>query len=547
MSNKIKKKLCMAVLLVLLLILVVISFQTTGKIENLETYQPDAYATILSLLPPVIAIGLALITKEVYSSLFVGILAGALLYSNFNLELTVHTIFFQEEGGMLAQLSDSWNVGILVFLVILGMMVALMNKAGGSAAFGKWSLKVIHTRVGAQLVTMILGIVIFLDDYFNCITVGNVMRPVTDRHQVSRAKLAYIIDATAAPICIIAPISSWAAAVTSSVPDDSGINGFTTFLKTIPYNYYAIFTLIMVIFLVVTKVDFGPMKQHELNAVKGDLFTTPERPFKEDSDVVENPKGKMSDLLLPVAILIVACIVCMLYTGGFFEGVDFVTAFGNSNASVGLVMGSFIALMFTFFYYMFRDVISFEAFMSCISEGFKMMVSPILILTFAWTLSGITSLLGANIYVGELVLGSAEAFQMFLPAVIFVVAAGLAFATGTSWGTFGILIPIVLGVFPSGEMMVLSIAACLSGAVCGDHCSPISDTTILASAGSQCHHVNHVTTQLPYALTVAGVSFVCYIIAGVLKNMLLSLGIGLVLLFMVLFLIRYLAGKKEEQ
>lgn len=547
MSNKIKKKLCMAVLLVLLLILVVISFQTTGKIENLETYQPDAYATILSLLPPVIAIGLALITKEVYSSLFVGILAGALLYSNFNLELTVHIIFFQEEGGMLAQLSDSWNVGILVFLVILGMMVALMNKAGGSAAFGKWSLKVIHTRVGAQLVTMILGIVIFLDDYFNCITVGNVMRPVTDRHQVSRAKLAYIIDATAAPICIIAPISSWAAAVTSSVPDDSGINGFTTFLKTIPYNYYAIFTLIMVIFLVVTKVDFGPMKQHELNAVKGDLFTTPERPFKEDSDVVENPKGKMSDLLLPVAILIVACIVCMLYTGGFFEGVDFVTAFGNSNASVGLVMGSFIALMFTFFYYMFRDVISFEAFMSCISEGFKMMVSPILILTFAWTLSGITSLLGANIYVGELVLGSAEAFQMFLPAVIFVVAAGLAFATGTSWGTFGILIPIVLGVFPSGEMMVLSIAACLSGAVCGDHCSPISDTTILASAGSQCHHVNHVTTQLPYALTVAGVSFVCYIIAGVLKNMLLSLGIGLVLLFMVLFLIRYLAGKKEEQ
>lgn len=547
MSNKIKKKLCMAVLLVLLLILVVISFQTTGKIENPGTYQPDAYATILSLLPPVIAIGLALITKEVYSSLFVGILAGALLYSNFNLELTVHTIFFQEEGGMLAQLSDSWNVGILVFLVILGMMVALMNKAGGSAAFGKWSLKVIHTRVGAQLVTMILGIVIFLDDYFNCITVGNVMRPVTDRHQVSRAKLAYIIDATAAPICIIAPISSWAAAVTSSVPDDSGINGFTTFLKTIPYNYYAIFTLIMVIFLVVTKVDFGPMKQHELNAVKGDLFTTPERPFKEDSDVVENPKGKMSDLLLPVAILIVACIVCMLYTGGFFEGVDFVTAFGNSNASVGLVMGSFIALMFTFFYYMFRDVISFEAFMSCISEGFKMMVSPILILTFAWTLSGITSLLGANIYVGELVLGSAEAFQMFLPAVIFVVAAGLAFATGTSWGTFGILIPIVLGVFPSGEMMVLSIAACLSGAVCGDHCSPISDTTILASAGSQCHHVNHVTTQLPYALTVAGVSFVCYIIAGVLKNMLLSLGIGLVLLFMVLFLIRYLAGKKEEQ
>lgn len=546
MNKPKKQKLLMLLLLAVFAVLVAVTAMTPGASADIENYQPKVYATAFALLPPVIAIGLALITKEVYSSLFVGILMGGLLYSNFNLEMTINTIFFHEDGGMIYKLSDSWNVGILVFLVVLGILVALMNKAGGSAAFGKWASTRIKTRVGAQLATMALGVMIFVDDYFNCLTVGNVMRPVTDRHQVSRAKLAYIIDATAAPICIIAPISSWAAAVTSSVPEGSGINGFTTFLKTIPYNYYALFTIITAVFLTVTKVDFGLMKKHEINAINGDLFTTPERPFKEENGENTNSKGKVADLLLPVIVLIVACITCMLYTGGFFVGESFVNAFAGSDASVGLVMGSFIALMFTFVYYMLREVITFEEFMNCVPEGFKMMISPILILTFAWTLSGVTGLLGANVFVAELVSGSAAALQMLLPAIIFLVALGLAFATGTSWGTFGILIPIVTDVFPGGEMMVISIAACLAGAVCGDHCSPISDTTILASAGSQCHHVNHVATQLPYVLTVAAVSFVSYIIAGLTNNMFISLAAGFVILLAVLFGIRKFAGVEKN-
>ena len=546
MNKPKKQKILMVLLLAVLAVLVAVTAMTPGMSAINEDYQPKVYATAFALLPPLVAIGLALITKEVYASLFVGILMGGLLYADFNLEIAVNTIFFNDEGGMIYKLSDSWNVGILVFLVVLGILVALMNKAGGSAAFGKWASTRIKTRVGAQLATMALGVMIFVDDYFNCLTVGNVMRPVTDRHQVSRAKLAYIIDATAAPICIIAPISSWAAAVTSSVPEESGINGFTTFLKTIPYNYYAIFTISAAVFFTVTRVDFGLMKKHEINAINGDLFTTSERPYKEENGGNVNPKGKVADLLLPVIVLIAACITCMLYTGGFFAGENFVNAFANSDASVGLVMGSFIALMFTFIYYMFREVITFEEFMSCVPEGFKMMISPILILTFAWTLSGVTGLLGANVFVAELVSGSAAAFQMFLPAIIFVVAAGLAFATGTSWGTFGILIPIVTDVFPGGEMMVISIAACLAGAVCGDHCSPISDTTILASAGSQCHHVNHVSTQLPYVLVVAAVSFISYVIAGVTKNVLASFIAGLVILIAVLLVIRHLAGVERN-
>lgn len=549
--NEIVKKQTMQKLMCIIasavfLVLLVVTFQTPGELQDMEHYKPGVYASPLALLPPVIAIALALITKEVYSSLFVGILTGGLLYSNFNLELMINTIFFNESGGMISKLSDSWNVGILVFLVVLGILVALMNKAGGSAAFGAWASRRIKTRVGAQLATMALGVMIFVDDYFNCLTVGNVMRSVTDRHQVSRAKLAYLIDATAAPICIIAPISSWAAAVTSSVPEDAGINGFTTFLRTIPYNYYALFTLITVIFLTVAKVDFGPMKKHEMNAVNGDLFTTPERPFQEDIQEVKNTKGTVADLLLPVAVLIIACIASMLYTGGFFEGESFVEAFAGSDASVGLVMGSFIALMFTFVYYMFREVLTFGEFMECIPEGFKTMVSPILILTFAWTLSGVTGLLGANVYVAGVVSGSAKALQMFLPAMIFLVALGLAFATGTSWGTFGILIPIVMGVFSSGEMMVISIASCLAGAVCGDHCSPISDTTILASAGSQCHHVNHVSTQLPYVLVVAAVSFVSYLIAGFTKNVLVSFAAGCLILMGVLFFIRHVTHVEKN-
>ena len=530
---------------ILLALIAALGIYTVVKpidVADLSAHQSFAYSSILSLLPPVSAIALALITKEVYSSLFLGILVGAVLYSNMNLELLFQTMLFNEEGGMVYKLADSWNVGILIFLVLLGALVALMNKAGGSAAFGEWASKRIHTRSGAQLATMALGVLIFVDDYFNCLTVGSVMRPVTDSHKVSRAKLSYIIDATAAPVCIIAPISSWAAAVTSSVPEDSGINGFSVFLGTIPYNYYALLTICMLIYLAVRKLDYGPMLKHERNAVHGDLYTTPDRPYKDQETGTITHKGSVIDLVLPVVVLIVACILAMVYTGGFFDGTDFITAFADADASMGLVMGGFIALLFTFFFYLIRDVLSFKEFMECIPEGFKAMVPPILILTLAWTLSGMTGLLGAKEFVATIVDSSARALQILLPAVIFLVAVGLAFATGTSWGTFGILIPIVLGVFPEGTMMMISISACLAGAVCGDHCSPISDTTIMASAGGQCNHVNHVATQLPYALTVAGVSFVAYIFAGIIQNPLICLLIAIVMMLAVLFVIERTIG-----
>ena len=497
---------------------VAITLNTPGSIDP-ETYSPKVYATLGALLPPVIAIVLALITKEVYSSLFIGIVAGALLYSNGNLELMLNTMLYNENGGMIYKLADSWNVGILVFLVILGIMVALMNKVGGSAAFGQWAATHIKSRVGAQLATMALGVLIFVDDYFNCLTVGSVMRPVTDRHNISRAKLAYLIDATAAPICIIAPVSSWAAAVTSSVPDGSDINGFSMFLQTIPYNFYALTTLLMIIIITLAKIDFGPMKTHEKNALNGDLFTTAARPYGDADDEMETPHGKVIDLVLPVIILSICCIIGMVYTGGFFEGETFITAFSNADASMGLVLGSVVTLIITFCFYMSRGVMTFKNFTECIPEGFKAMVAPILILTMAWTLSGMTGLLGADIYVHDLVSGSAGALKMFLPCIVFIVALFLAFSTGTSWGTFAILIPIVCNVFGNAdttEMLVISIAACLSGAVCGDHCSPISDTTIMASAGAHSDHVNHVSTQLPYALTAAVFSFIGYIIAGIL-------------------------------
>ena len=487
---------------------------TPGKIADPSTYTCAVYSTFFSLLPPVIAIVLALNTKEVYTSLLVGIASGALLYANGNLELALNTLFFHEEGGMIAKLSDSSNVGILVFLVMLGILVALMNKAGGSAAFGRWASKHIHSRAGAQFATLLLGVMIFVDDYFNCLTVGSVMRPVTDRQKVSRAKLAYLIDATAAPICIIAPVSSWAAAVTSSVPEGSGINGFTMFLRTIPYNYYAMLTVVMSLFLIFTGTDFGSMKLHEDNAKNGDLFTTEDRPYGDDVDDGTETKGHVVDLIAPVLVLIAACIFGMIYTGGFFDGGDFVTAFADCNASAGLVMGSSIALLFTFVFYRVRSVMTFQDFAACIPEGFKAMVSPMLILTLAWTLSGMTGLLGAKYYVASLLSGSAAALQYLLPIIIFVVAVFLAFATGTSWGTFSILVPIVCHAFPEGEMLVVSIAACLSGAVCGDHCSPISDTTIMASAGAHCSHVNHVSTQLPYAMTAAAISAGCYLLCG---------------------------------
>ena len=512
---------------------------TPGKVADPATYTCAVYSTFFSLLPPVIAIVLALNTKEVYTSLLVGIASGALLYANGNLELALNTLFFNEDGGMITKLSDSGNVGILAFLVMLGILVALMNKAGGSAAFGRWASTHIHSRAGAQFATLLLGVMIFVDDYFNCLTVGSVMRPVTDRQKVSRAKLAYLIDSTAAPICIIAPVSSWAAAVTSSVPAGSGINGFTMFLRTIPYNYYAVLTVVMSLFLIFTGAEFGPMKLNEDNAKNGDLFTTADRPYGDDVDDGNDTNGHVIDLIAPVLVLIAACIFGMVYTGGFFEGVDFITAFADCNASAGLVLGSSIALLFTFVFYRVRSVMTFQDFAACIPEGFKAMVSPMLILSLAWTLSGMTGLLGAKYYVANLLGNSAAALQYLLPFIIFLVAVFLAFATGTSWGTFSILIPIVCQAFPDGEMLVVSIAACLSGAVCGDHCSPISDTTIMASAGAHCSHVNHVSTQLPYAITAAACSAVCYIITGLAQAVLgsrASLVTSLVLLVVAIVL-----------
>lgn len=498
------------------------------------------YQTIWSLLPPVIAIGLALITKEVYSSLFVGVIVGGLLYSNFNFEDTL-THAFNE--GIVASLADSYHVGILVFLVILGVMVMLMNKAGGSAAFGRWAAKRIKTRAGAQLATIALGVLIFIDDYFNCLTVGSVMRPVSDKSKISRAKLAYLIDATAAPVCIIAPVSSWAAAVSSYVEDG---NGLYLFIRAIPFNFYALLTIVMMIFLALTNLDYGPMAKHEKNAAeKGDIFSGMKK-IAEAASEKENPKGKVIDLVLPIAVLIVACVVGMIYSGGFFEGVNFVKAFSNSDASEGLMLGSAVTLVITMIYYLLRRVMSFKDMAECIPEGFKSMVPAILILTLAWSLKAMTDSLGAKQFVEEVVKSSAGGFQVFLPAIVFLIATFLAFATGTSWGTFGILIPITLGVFPLTDPLgVVCVSACMAGAVCGDHCSPISDTTIMASAGAQCDHVTHVSTQLPYAFTVAGVSFVSYLIAGLIPNAVIVLPIAIVLMIGTLLVTRKLmTGEK---
>ena len=500
-----------------------------------ETYQPALYATIWALLPPLVAIVLALITKEVYSSLFVGIVVGALIYSGFKFEGTVTQIF---EGGIIKVLSDSYNVGILIFLVILGSVVCMMNKAGGSAAFGRWASKKIHTRVGAELAAIILGVLIFIDDYFNCLTVGSVMRPVTDRHHVSRAKFAYLIDATAAPVCIIAPISSWAAAVSGFV---EGQDGLAIFVRTIPYNFYAILTIVMMVGMVLMKTEFGAMRTHEINALNGDLYTTSARPYENATDdETPNPRGKVIDLVIPIVVLVICCVISMIYTGGFFSGTDFVTAFSQSDASTGLAMGSAFGLVFAIIFYMIRRVVNFRDCMGCIPEGFKAMVPAIMILTFAWTLKAMTDSLGAAVFVEEAMRSVAGGIEVILPAIIFLVGCGLAFATGTSWGTFGILIPIVVAVFEksSPEMMIISMSACMAGAVCGDHCSPISDTTIMASAGAQCDHVTHVSTQLPYAILAAAVSFVTYIVAGFVKTAWIALPVGIVLMLIVLFVIK---------
>ena len=513
----------------------------------------EAKGTLWSLFPPVIAIGLALITKEVYSSLFVGILSGGIIYaaaSGTGFEGTFKAVV---QDGLITNLSNAYNVGILVFLVVLGIIVVLMNKAGGSRAYGEWAAAHIRGRRGAALSTFFLGVLIFVDDYFNCLTVGSVMRPITDKHNISRSKLAYLIDSTAAPICIIAPISSWAAAVSGTV---EGVNGISLFINTIPYNLYAFLTILMVIFISVSDTDYGPMKIHEDNAKNGDIFTTKNNTYEQDAQPVTE-RGRVIDLILPVAVLIVFCVVGMIYTGGFFSGTDFVTAFANCDAAYGLSLGSISALIVIIAYYMFRRVLKFNECMDSIAAGFKQMVPAILILTFAWTLKTMTNHLEAGAFVSGVV-QSATALSVLLPVILFVVAIGLAFATGTSWGTFGILIPIVTSVFDAelanisqtGEipsMVIICISACLAGAVCGDHCSPISDTTIMASTGAQCDHVNHVSTQLPYALTVAAVCVVGYLLSGFVHNVFIVLGFSAALMLAVLFAIRFFVKRKESR
>ena len=529
-SKKKSGKATWFVLAAVVVILLVAAFTTTA-----ETVQQTFWA----LVPPIVAISLALATKEVYSSLFVGVVTGGLLYSGFSFEGTINHVYTD---GVVKVLSDSYNVGILIFLVILGIIVSLMNKSGGSAAFGRWAQTKIKNRVGAQLATIGLGALIFIDDYFNCLTVGSVMRPVTDKFQISRAKLAYLIDSTAAPICIIAPISSWAAAVSGFVPGDT--NGIALFIQCIPFNFYALFTVLFMICIAVMKSDYGLMELHELNAIKGDLYTTSERPYESFEESIKEDDGHLLDMLLPVLVLIVCCVTGMIWSGGFFEGNGFVEAFSNSDASVGLAVGSFFGLIITLVLYMARRVMTFSEFMECVPQGFVSMITPILILTFAWALKSMTDSLGAAPYVAGLIENSAGGFVNFLPAIIFLIGCFLAFATGTSWGTFGILIPIVVSAVQDTDpqLMIIAMSACMAGAVCGDHCSPISDTTIMASAGAQCFHLNHVNTQLAYALTVAAIAAVSFVVAGFTRSAMFGWIVGIVLVIVVLFIL-----KKREQ
>ncbi len=528
--------------------------------EETEEYASMFNETAVALLPPIIAIALALITKEAYSSLFIGIVSGGILYGISNAGFDGEKVFNAIlNDGLIANLSDSYNVGILIFLVVLGIIVVMMNRAGGSRAYGEWASRKIKSRRGASVSTFGLGALIFVDDYFNCLTVGSVMRPLTDKQKISRAKLAYLIDATAAPICIIAPISSWAAAVSGTVQDANGadINGIALFMRTIPYNLYALLTIAMVLFIAISGKDFGPMRKHELNAAKGDLFSGIEPEVSEETNEKINEKGRVIDLILPVVILIVFCVAGMLYSGGLFDGgVSIIDAFANCDASYGLALGSLAALIINVVYFLCRKVLSFKDCMSAIPEGFKQMVPAILILTFAWGLKSMTGLLGASTYVAGVV-EQFTAIQILLPAILFLVAVLLAFATGTSWGTFGILIPIVTGVFEADlatvadagsipSLVIICISACLAGAVCGDHCSPISDTTIMSSTGAHCDHVTHVSTQLPYALTVAGVSLVGYLLAGFIQNVWAVLGVSLVLMIAVLWLFTAIANRKKD-
>ncbi len=517
----------------------------SGIIDVRDDASSDYFASFWALVPPIIAIALALITKEVYSSLFVGIVVGGLLSANvfksgFSFTSAMDYVI---SDGLISAVSDS--AGIFIFLVLLGILVALINKAGGSRAFGNWAVKHIKSRAGAMIATFILGVLIFIDDYFNCLTVGSVMLPVTDSHKVSRAKLAYLIDATAAPVCMIAPISSWAAAVASYAEEGQGLK---LFIQAIPYNYYSLLTFVFIIAIVFLKVDYGPMKLHEMNAVlNGDLYTTGERVDKTTTAPQGNSKGKVIDLVLPVVILIVTCVFALVYNGGILDGANFIDAFSDTDATVGLPWGGLIALIITIIYLICRRVISFKDAMECVPEGFKAMVPAIMILTFATALKNMTGILGAKYFVAALMNGAAEGLANFLPAIIFLVACGLSFATGTSWGTFGILIPIVTAIFPADStILIIGISACLAGAVCGDHCSPISDTTIMSSAGAQCNHINHVNTQLPYAITVAAISFVCYVISGFIQNAVIMLAIGIVLTIATVVVIKAITGKADK-
>lgn len=519
---------------VVLILMMLLALATTALAAGEDAESASSYYnTVFALLPPVIAIALALITKEVYSSLFIGILCGGLLYSNFSFEGTVLHAF---NDGIVASLADSYNEGILIFLVILGALVCMINKAGGSAAFGRWAKQNIRSRAGAQLSTVVLGLFIFIDDYFNCLTVGSVMRPITDKHNVSRTKLAYLIDATAAPICIIAPISSWAAAVAAFAEDGQGLN---LFIRAIPYNFYALLTVVMMIAMIVMKVEFGPMARNERNAIEnGDLFSGP-NPYAMLENEMEDNRGSVADLVIPIVVLVIACVIGMIYSGGFFSGASFIDAFSDSDASVGLMLGSSFGLLFTIIYYAVRRSLSFKEMMECIPEGFKAMVPAILILTFAWSLKAMTDSLGAKEFVSDFVKSNAAGMQMFLPAIVFLIGCFLAFATGTSWGTFGMLIPIVQGVFPMDNPLgIICISACMAGAVCGDHCSPISDTTIMASAGAQCDHVAHVSTQLPYVIACAAISYITYIVAGFAKTWLIALPVGVALALGFLFMMK---------
>ena len=544
------KKITLLVAVVVILALLVVAGVTNGSnallpcpdcdgVAECETCAGEANVrgSLWALLPPVIAIGLALITKEVFSSLFIGILSGALLYSNFSFTGTMDAII---NDGLIS--AAAGTAGIFIFLVELGIIVALINKAGGSAAFGNWAKTHIKSRAGAIIATFILGVLIFVDDYFNCLTVGSVMRPVTDNKRVSRAKLAYIIDATAAPICMIAPISSWAAAVSSYATEEG--QGIMLFIKAIPYNFYSILTLVFIVALTLMKVDYGSMRIHELNAIENnDLYTCGDR--AESAPVVPSSRGKVIDLILPIVALVSVCVFALVYVGGIFDGANFIDAFSNTDATVALPWGGLVALVAIIVYMLARRVISFKESMDCVPQGFVAMVPAILILTFATALKNMTTVLGAKYYVGHLMSGQAAALGSLLPAIIFLVACVLAFATGTSWGTFGILIPIVAAIFePTDPLFIIGMSACLAGAVCGDHCSPISDTTIMSSAGAECNHINHVSTQIPYAITVAALSFVMFIIAGFVQNIFICLPLGIALTVATLFVIKMIVNKK---